>query len=53
MMSENLYPFRIKPELHKQLKIIAIQKDTTLQDYVMGLIKNDMKNYEKKEERIK
>ena len=36
---------RVEPELHKQLKIIVIQKNTTLQDYIVGLIKKDMEHY--------
>lgn len=39
---------RVEPELHKQLKIIAIEKNTTLQDYIVGLIKKDMEQYEKR-----
>lgn len=38
---------RVNPELHKKLKIIAIQENTTLQDYILKLIEKDMKRYEK------
>lgn len=42
---------RVEPELHKKLKILAIEKNTTLQDYIIELIKRDMVCYE--EERKK
>lgn len=45
---------RVEPELHKQLKMIAVLENTTLQDYILGLIKQDMEHYEKKnKERLK
>lgn len=37
---------RVEPELHKKLKILAIEKNTTLQDYIIELIKRDMVCYE-------
>lgn len=39
---------RVEPELHKQLKMIAVLENTTLQDYIVGLIKQDMEHYEKR-----
>lgn len=39
---------RVEPELHKQLKMIAVLESTTLQDYIVGLIKQDMEHYEKR-----
>ena len=37
---------RVEPEVHKQLKMIAIQENTTLQDYIVNLIKKNMEYYE-------
>lgn len=34
---------RIEPDLHKKLKEIALHDDLTLQDYIMNLIKQDLK----------
>lgn len=33
---------KVSPELHKDLKILVTLRETTLQDYIMGLIKKDM-----------
>lgn len=38
---------RVTPELHKQLKMIAVLENTTLQDYIVELIKQDIEHYEK------
>lgn len=34
---------RVEPDLHKKLKEIALHDDLTLQDYIMNLIKQDLK----------
>lgn len=34
---------RVEPEIHKELKILAVNEDTTLQDYIVNLIKKDLK----------
>ena len=34
---------RVEPDLHKKLKEIALHDDLTLQDYIMNLIKRDLK----------
>ncbi len=33
---------KVSPELHKDLKILVTLRETTLQDYIMGLIEKDM-----------
>lgn len=33
---------RVEPEFHQQIKLYVTMKNTTLQDYIVGLIKNDM-----------
>ena len=44
---------RVEPELHKQLKMIAVLENTTLQDYIVGLIKKDMEQNKKRTGAIK
>lgn len=41
---------RVEPNLHKQLKIIAIEKNTTLQNYIIELIKKDITQYKNKDD---
>lgn len=33
---------RVDNELHKQIKMHVTQEETTIQEYVVGLIKNDL-----------
>lgn len=37
---------RVDPEMHKQLKCFVATKGTTLQDYVLNLIKKDLSTKE-------
>ncbi len=39
---------RVEPELHKKLKMIAVLENTTLQNYIIELIKKNMKHYEER-----
>lgn len=43
-MQENkkLLGIRVSPELHKIIKLTALEKDITIQDYVVGLIMADV-----------
>lgn len=43
-MSENKknIVLRVDPDLHQKIKIYVTLNNTTLQDYIVGLIKNDM-----------
>lgn len=38
---------RLDSDLHKKLKIIAIEEDTTLQKYLTSLIDKDLKRRER------
>lgn len=33
---------RVEPEFHQQVKLYVTMNNTTLQDYIVGLIKDDM-----------
>ncbi len=33
---------RVEPNFHQQVKLYVTMNNTTLQDYIVGLIKNDM-----------
>lgn len=35
---------RLEDELHKQLKLKTVTEDTTIQDYVLTLIKQSLEN---------
>jgi predicted HicB family RNase H-like nuclease len=35
---------RLEDELHKQLKLTTVAEDTTMQDYVIKLIKKSLEN---------
>lgn len=39
---------RVEDELHKQLKYKMIKEETTIQEYVLKLIKKDLKIKDKK-----
>ena len=41
---------RTSPERHQELKVYAAMNNTTLQEYIMSLIKNDLKNKKNKKE---
>lgn len=40
---------RVDEELHQKLKLYALRNDTTIQSYIMGLIKQDI---EKEQEEV-
>lgn len=42
---------RVEPDFHQQVKLYVTMNKTTLQDYIVGLIKNDMKQNKKEQER--
>lgn len=42
---------RVDDELHKQLKYKMIEEETTIQDYVMKLIKKDLEKSEKEKKK--
>lgn len=37
---------RVEPEFHQQIKVFVAMQNTTLQDYIVGLIKEDLKNHD-------
>lgn len=39
---------RVEPEFHQQVKVYVTMKNTTLQDYIVGLIKKDMEQNKQK-----
>ena len=40
---------RVNPELHQKIKLHVVMNNTTIQDYLLGLIEKDMaKNEENK-----
>jgi predicted HicB family RNase H-like nuclease len=39
---------RVDAETHKQLKLHAVEKGVTIQDYLLDLIKKDMKQNKQK-----
>lgn len=39
---------RVDDELHKKLKFKMVEEETTIQDYVLNLIKKDLVESEKK-----
>lgn len=39
---------RLEDELHKQIKLKTVQEETTIQEYIVSLIKKDMKIKDKK-----
>lgn len=40
---------KVDPDFHKQIKLFVTMNGTTLQDYIIGLIKKDMEEKEWKE----
>lgn len=38
---------RVKPDFHQQVKLYVTINNTTLQDYIVGLIKKDMEQHKK------
>ncbi len=44
---------RVDEELHRQMKLYAVSQGITIQDYLMGLIKQDMKKNMEGEQYIK
>ena len=40
---------RVEPGFHRQVKLYITMNNTTLQDYIVGLIKKDMEQNKKKE----
>lgn len=41
---------RVNPDFHQQVKLYVTMNNTTLQDYIVGLIKKDMKQNKKEQE---
>jgi len=41
---------RVDPNFHQQIKLYVTINNTTLQDYIVGLIKKDMQQNKKKQE---
>ncbi|OPJ60467.1 CopG family transcriptional regulator [Clostridium chromiireducens] len=39
---------RLEDEFHKKIKLKTVQEDTTIQDYIVNLIKNDLLEKNKK-----
>lgn len=39
---------RVDEETHRQMKLYAVEKGITIQDYMMKLIKKDMEQYSQK-----
>ena len=50
---KKLISIRMDSKLHKKLKMITVENDTTLQDYIYKLIEKDIEQYEKKKEKDK
>ena len=48
MEKEKAINFKVDPELYKQVKIKVVTQDTTIKDYVIKLILNDLKKDENK-----
>lgn len=42
---------RVNEEIHKQMKLYAVEQGTTIQDYLMNLIKKDMEKHKQKDEK--
>ena len=42
---------RVDPDFHQQVKLYVTMNNTTLQDYIVGLIKKDMEKNKKEQER--
>ena len=42
---------RVDNELHKEIKMHVIEEETTLQSYVVGLIKKDLEKAKKQKNR--
>ncbi len=42
---------RVDPDFHQQVKLYVTMNNTTLQDYIVGLIKKDMEQNKKEQER--
>lgn len=40
---------RVDNELHKQIKLHVIEQESTIQEYVVGLIKKDLEKNKNKE----
>lgn len=43
---------RVDEKTHKQMKLYAVNEGITLQDYLMKLIEQDLKNHKQKKELI-
>lgn len=39
---------RVDPDFHRQVKLYVTMNNTTLQDYIVGLIKKDMEQHKQK-----
>lgn len=39
---------RVEPEFHREVKLYVTINNTTLQDYIVGLIKKDLEQKKKK-----
>ena len=39
---------RVEPNFHQQVKLYVTMKNTTLQEYIVGLIKKDMEQNKQK-----
>ena len=40
---------RVDEDTHRQLKLHALRNDTTIQDYIMGLVEADFENNKEEE----
>lgn len=40
---------RVDPDFHQQVKLYVTMNNTTLQDYIVGLIKKDMEQNQKEQ----
>jgi predicted DNA binding CopG/RHH family protein len=41
---------RLSDDLHKQMKLLTVQKELTIQDYIVQLIEKDLKQYSSDEQ---
>lgn len=39
---------RVEPDFHQQVKLYVTMNNTTLQEYIVGLIKKDMEQHKQK-----
>ena len=44
MIKSKMIHIRLNKEIHKKLLYLCIEKETSIQKYVEGLIKDDIKN---------